>query len=328
MTKRIALALSLSLFLAPTTHAASATAKLTTPSLQRAFANKDYKELAGFALHHLIADGIFVYRGIEGLYATFLPESYFDHNAEKFGVMGKISDGEMKDEIDGILKEIGVDPAKVRLLAIDPDRATMLEGESSYLPALAMGSVLLIDPKFFNFLPVEERRAVIGHEAMHIKNYDLLKASLFSLAIPLITHFGVKKYQELLQGGFNAATKSFDLQNVGATSLLFLAFNWHQYLVGMAASKLMISSSIFGWYQQLREKWADIDSARSLCCAHGATKAVERFADMQRTAKELSPLLEMLIDEKAESNLASVHPALAERIRYFAELAQEQLPQE
>ncbi len=319
MIKRLTLALTL--VFSPSISAVS----FSMPSLQlpEAIKKRNVKELAGFALHHLVADGIFVYRGIEGLYASLMPGRYFDNNAEKYGIIGKVT-GEIKEEIDAVLQEMGVNPDGVQLYAINPDRAEILLGEATYMPAIAMGNVLLIDPKFYNFIPQDERRAIIGHEAMHIKSHDLLKASLISLAIPVITHLAVNQYNKYTQMGFDA----LGIQNAGVGKVLHKVFGAHQYLLSTAPSKLMLSGSIFGWYQRMREKKADVGSVRTLGCAHESAQVCERLRDMNMEMRSQqtpqNALMALLIDENGENLLDSMHPELAERLRYFEAIAKEE----
>ena len=325
MIKRLTLALSLSLVISP--NISSATFKLPALELPKAIKQRNVKELAGFALHHLVADGVFVYRGIEGLYASLMPKRYFDNNAEKFGIIGKIS-GEIKEEIDTILEEMGVKPGSVALYAINPDRAKVLLGEGTYVPAVAIGNAMLIDPKFYSFLSQEDRRVIIGHEAMHIKNHDLLKESLFSLAIPVATHFGVNKFNQLTQTGFNAATDALGIDNAGLGTVVHKAFGACQYLLGTAPVKLMLSGKIFGWYHSMRESIADAGSVRILGCGKEAAQLIERLRDVKQEKydelAEENPLAALLFDENGESLLNTTHPELAERLRYLEAIAAEQ----
>ena len=318
MTKRLILALSLIL----TPHISAVSFSMPSLQLPEAIKKRNVKELAGFAAHHLIADGIFIYRGFEGLYASLFPQRYFDNNAEKFGIIGKVT-GEIKDEIDEIFKEMGIDPDSVQLYAINPDRAEILLGEATYMPAIAMGKVMLIDPKFYSFIPQEERRAIIAHEAMHILSNDLLKASLISLAIPVVTHLGVNQYNKYSQMGFDA----LGIPNTGIGKALHKVFGAHQYLLGSAPAKLMISGSVFSWYQRMRERMADVGSIRALGCAHESAKATETLRSIQQDMRdelmEENPLMALLFDEDGNNVLDDKHPAFAERIKYLEALAAE-----
>ncbi len=303
------------------------TLALLLPSNSSALSVQSATKAAGTTLHHLVAEGIPVRAGLEKVYAALLPEDYIARVSGKYGIVGEVSP-EIKEEIGSILKELGMDPATVNIYATDPAQARMM---GLYIPFAALANAFLVDPNLFNELSHEERRAIIGHEAMHIKNNDIIKMGLAYLAAPLLTHFGVKRYTALTQRAFEALA----VPKTGLGAIAHTLFAAHQYLMGTAYGKCSISCYLGNWYMRRCEKRADLESATKLNCAEGAAQFMERFRKANLQLKEQPPVTYALafmqgaIDSNGNNRIDKIHPPLTERIAYLRELAklQGELPQ-
>ncbi len=291
-------------------------------------ANPNYREIAGSTLHHFIAEGIMMCEGLKGVYSSLFEGPFLNNNREKLGIIGEIT-GDLKDIVESILQELGIDPVTVSLLSIDSSRVQLRSRKGS--PAYSMHKTLLVDPKLYAFLPKEEFRAIIGHEAMHIKNHDVLTSSILKVILPFVTHFGVKTYSALTKHGFELATDSLGIPKTGLGAVAHTLFSAHQYLVNTALAKVVISYDISLRHVRMSEKRADINSVLTLGTAHGMTQFLRRIAEKQKAyqqqpstslAEELS---KSAIDDNGDYLLDFKHPPLSERIAYLSEIASKQV---
>jgi len=213
---------------------------------------------------------------------------------------------ETQQAIREILREIGLEDADTVRLAecVESLQKVFPKSGGASLTSLLGGSrrILLMSEEAFNQLSEEEKRFLIGHEAMHIKHRHVLKAVVvgalvticaLSSATLVVRNYGRKK--AYLQAGVAGV--------VG-------------YLGAMVAT-LLVRSAV----SRANERKADCQAARGLDAAAGGVALMKRL-------KEDPIMLEASENyKKFWWRLLMDHPTLDERIAYLQKIAEEQTVQ-
>ena len=107
---------------------------------------------------------------------------------------------EIAAEIVDIATEMGMNPGAIMIRTLgntkrtDPDQKQKLVSqdpeETPDCVAHALGGILCISEKLYDALSPQERRALIGHELSHIKNRDMLVATIAATLATTISYMG------------------------------------------------------------------------------------------------------------------------------------------
>ena len=265
-------------------------------------------------IHNFIAYGHCLACSFAGFTQTFFPVEYIASPAgcEFLDIEGPVSLEEEK-EIKDILREVGLDPEKITILEIIPEKYLASAPE-----AMAWGSsVLLVGLDYLNELPKEQKRAIIGHEARHLYNRDQQKLC-YAIFLPFIIHYGLKEYTSLIEKGFNVLKDNPTLKKLWLSYPLKTLFNAHQTVARWAITKGYITWNILNRFSRYQEKQADIESATVL---HSA-RALAQYFENVRLENIAADRFDTTTDGNAWKDVD--HPPLTERIAYLTELAEKQ----
>jgi Zn-dependent protease with chaperone function len=158
-------------------------------------------------------------------------------------------------------------------------------------------NLLYISEEWFDTLTPQEKRALIGHELIHIKNSHFTKGFMILITCTSLSYL--------------AGFKLLPSQCIGLLSILFT----------------------LNWYSRLCEEEADIQSAKKLQCAADSAKLFAHFIDKTKTTR--SPLQQWLkskIKNKKNLNIINsvftffgdTHPKPKNRVAYMKKLAEQQ----
>ncbi len=171
---------------------------------------------------------------------------------------------------------------------------------------------LFIDEEWFNRLPDNQKRALIGHELIHYKHNHVYKSAPIALLILLA---GVMKSINTLAGVMKRINNFADypIFNDRLAGVKLPTLPWQAMLALTAA---------FCAQSRHYEREADITSAKQLACAHDSIKLME-------TLKKENEDPESRFKIKRDFNAAykstigfffSTHPSLDTRIEYLRNL--------
>ena len=244
-------------------------------------------------------------------------------------------------EVEGVLKEMGLDPARVRLFMHDDEEEVECdERHAGYVkPELGVGtcgSAIIFSRDFFENTPKEQRRGVIGHESCHIHNCDSIKSDLLSKAIPtalaigtsitcgtlaytklpispdtyiqpklgrVVYDLGTTVWREILVQGYwrKKTTNEIWWDRIGAT-LIFATIP--AFLIGLISHA--IGDEYNGSQDVNREQSADLESARILGCAREAADYFEKERQENIATRYELPQ-KFIIDSKGRIRTSSLH---------------------
>lgn len=229
-----------------------------------------------------------------------------------FGTFAKI-DEEMEAEIRDIAKEMGINHnfvvttlSRTKLKKITPkvgkDGKIIPEEEDKKDPfpiAFALGSTLCIGEEFYASLTLEERRALVGHELTHIKNYDHLSSIIANIC--------------LVEGLFYAFRQF-------APSQYALRFD-PKVVNGSLVAGILGIFAIEDYITRRKEKRADIEGTTTLDCCEGGACLMERLVEQNLKWRKSSFFGKLFVDSEGNNRLDFAHPKLTDRIAYLRELA-------
>ncbi len=194
---------------------------------------------------------------------------------------------ETKQIIDGVLAEMALEKT-----VYVKQMSTFLKERIGNQNAFATANTLFIDEEWFNSLSSQEQRALIGHEAVHIKNKDVLRGPLATFASSLVAVTGINICSKRISNKYAC---------LGTQSGLFgLAF-------------LTVKA-----FQRYQEKQADCQSIKQLHCHKGAIALNKRLLG-GAVQPEPDSYLSKFTTWVAQQ--LSSHPSLQERISYASHAA-------
>ena len=194
-----------------------------------------------------------------------------------------------------IQKELGLEKKHIRILSMSNLAQRHFGRMNAFVTYF---NSLVISEKWFKSLPDNQKRALIGHELMHIKKRHILKKFCFDRLIGLMIR--------------SLTSKCLGEDNGIALPTFILLY---LYLIF--------------WYSRHTEREADMASAKELNCAalscdlfkyfkEETTDPESRFAIKRILSKIRNTLLYPL------EKFFATHPSLDERINYLNKLAQQQ----
>jgi len=160
----------------------------------------------------------------------------------------------------------------------------------------------------------EELEGVISHELSHVKNYDILLASIISVlvgSISMVAHWLMRSFW---WGGFGGRDRDSEERN----PLMFILFIFALILTPIAATLIQLAVS------RKREYLADASGALLTRNPKGLAMALEKIADYGEPMANVSTATAHLFisnplkTKKTSSwfvNLFSTHPPIGERIK-------------
>lgn len=183
---------------------------------------------------------------------------------------------------------------------LDPDSLRFTCPPIPIGPAVIGNLVLL--PRFYWWenLPEDQRRAILGHEFFHIKDYHHYKYVAVHSSVSLLSYYG------LLYGAKHLF--QYDLTNAKIGS----------YALGITS--FLLAGFAFSYVQRRLEKKADIEAAKQLECAQDLIDSLQELSERQ---KQLPQWLRLLSKLKKPIKFVS-HPTLEQRIAYLTPLVSQQ----
>lgn len=191
----------------------------------------------------------------------------------------------LEDSIRAILAELGLQQEKIHIKQMS-DRLASIIGRAN---AIATANAIYVDEEFMHYLSPEQRRALIGHEGIHIKDKHVLWRLL---AHCLGLAFYVSSEVLLLK-------KITDLKSLS----LFTA--------GTAANVTAIVLGLLA-YARYQERTADFKSAEFLQCHKGAADLWKLY-QVPNEGNSLFAKLKAWVADKF-----STHPNSDERCAYLS----------
>ena len=121
---------------------------------------------------------------------------------------------------------------------------------------------LFVSEEWFNSLPEPEKRALIGHEMIHIRNNHVPKRVFFTLSAALVSvqlKIAARKagIRHEFQFGYNDFDGVYKFYRFSIIDKIFCA-------------------ALIAWFIRQQEKEADIEGAKSMNAADGAVQFWER----------------------------------------------------
>lgn len=165
-----------------------------------------------------------------------------------------------------------------------------------------------------------ELEGVIAHELSHIKNYDILVASIVSILVGMVVYVSDWMMRMMWFGGLRGR----DNDNKRSNGLFFILFIAFLILMPIAATLIQLAVS------RRREFLADASGALLTRHPEGLARALEKIADdrhVLRTASNATAHLFIVNPFHKKSKLLSwlaglfsTHPPVKERIRLLREM--------
>ncbi len=191
----------------------------------------------------------------------------------------------LEDSIRTILSELGLQQEKIHVKQMSDRLASVV----SRANAIATANAIYVDEKFMHYLSPEQRRALIGHEGIHIKDNHVL-CRLLVLCLGLTLYVGSEVFM---------LNKITDIKSLS----LFTA--------GTAANVTAIVLGLLA-YARYQERTADLKSAELLQCHKGAADLWKLY-QLPNEDKSVFTKLKAWVADKF-----STHPNLDERVAYLS----------
>ena len=209
-----------------------------------------------------------------------------------------------------------------------------------YQNAFVILNYLFVSEDWFNKLSTKEKRFLIGHEAVHIKeNHSVCKVIALE-ALSLVVGYIVKKNltqqrnaisEDLFDAGQRSAEKTENEgQNTTAKAEVRAntcsSVKWPNEIGLTRNMSLLYCTLPFLWMSRYFEKRADLEAAKTLGNAQDGVTLVNRWqGDFEDPESKFFLLrLKGWLDKYIGKYFTQTHPFLAEREAYLTELAEQQ----
>ena len=200
--------------------------------------------------------------------------------------------------------EMGLDPMNVMPMTTSSGKRTKeSKGQQSKLPKLianTQGAFLNLSEKLYDSLSEEERRALIGHELSHIRNYDSFTHLFYRVSVFGGLSIAIK---QLMTPKYNHFVKKFPIQ-IYASTIAYI-------MLGIVTQQRL---------SRFMEKRADRESAVLLNCGKGAISLLERIRQ-ENLQERKSFIGRIFFDNAGNDRFDFGHPKLTDRIAYLRKLS-------
>lgn len=167
-----------------------------------------------------------------------------------------------------IMNNIGIKTSSLTFCPIN-DYIPKLSTLHQYSPALMDKNGMFVYAKNFLNYSFDIQTFIFAHECIHLKEKHNLLLNCAGIAMPFITHYGIKYYQLMADRIINHCTKKYNVQNNKTVQNCIYVHNmivnsglFYAFVTGLAHHKLT----------QYAEMRADIGAAKVLNSAKGGIK--------------------------------------------------------
>lgn len=216
--------------------------------------------------------------------------------------------------IRNIQKELGLE--KMRL-----DIFRMSDKEKRYYirrnACVTLDNTLVIDEEWFNELSEDEKRALIGHELMHIKKDHIFKRPLISGLL-----LGTALVLFMIDAEYNQRVNFEKTMQTFLNKTLIVPVDKPPLKIQIIRLSSWLLPFINLWHSRACEREADLESAKQLHCARGGKLLFTRMLGEYKATPRC--LIHSLLSFIGRMRIFSTHPTHEQRIKYFNQLIIEQ----
>ena len=200
---------------------------------------------------------------------------------------------EIETFVRNLQKELGMESYRIRIKRMSFHAEKRVLGKRN-AAVHSFSNLMTIGEKWFKTLTEQEKRALIGHELMHLKQHHLRKQLILNVST---TAFFIFLASKISQKANSKPTPSDFTKLYSTLALMSIPKNW---------------------YSRRCEREADILAAQQLKCAPGGVQLFKRFLN------EAADPQSRFAFKRFFANLFASHPSCEERIKYLQELADEE----
>ena len=204
---------------------------------------------------------------------------------------------ETENFVRSLQKELGMQNERIRIKRMSHFAEKTMMGKRNAC-VHSFSNLMIIGEKWFNTLSEPEKRALIGHELMHLKKHHQGKQLILALSTTAIANLLTNEIAEKMSSQTSVSPHR-RLGNVLLVQML------------LAIPNAILTS----WYSRQCEREADILAARQLKCSSGGVQLFKRLLDEAVDPQSRFAFKRFL------ANLFASHPCCEERIKYLQELA-------
>ncbi len=269
------------------------------------------EELKGWrkGLHWFLAAGDLVTVGALKALSYYKTEDWFKGIPEK----------PLSPEAYAQIKEI------IQSNNINPD-TIILKGTQLPTPAIAAAlgkNGMLVDPDQVRDFTKAEIEFVVAHELGHLKHKDNIKGAALLLALPFISHFGLKAWDAAIHKILSELKHSLGVEKDSRTAQIIAKIDYiNHWLSTFCLTKCVVAWQLYFAYTRYCERQADFAAISHLKTSEGAEAVFKKVQEECKLKRKNEVLGTWSYTEQGDTIPPLSHPRSSERIAYTREWAQ------